>query len=338
MTKRVIGRESAIFSRARLFRVRRLVELLQEASVAGKVLNATELGALFGVSPRTVYRDLDLLRDDEGAPIAYDDKRKGFYLERDDWSFRPAPLNAQEVFALSVARNLLRPFSGTPLEMGLESVFAKIGETIPSHLKVDAAALTDRFSVLTDDHVETDPKTWASIAGFIERQEAIAIRYRKFDGSVSRYLIHPYGLIAYHGNWYVLAGRPRRERPSTFAVSRIRSLRATGRRFRRPEGLNAEEHFRDAFGITSSGETVEVRLRVRKTIAAYVEERIWHPTQQITRRRNGDLELCFSTDGWKELVRWILSWQPDVEVLEPAQLRKRIAEKLAAGMRVNRER
>ncbi len=27
--------------------------------------------------------------------------------------------------------------------------------------------------------------------------------------------------------------------------------------------------------------------------------------------------MTFETDGWKELVRWTLSWQPDIEVLEP---------------------
>ncbi len=35
----------------------------------------------------------------------------------------------------------------------------------------------------------------------------------------------------------------------------------------------------------------------------------------------------------KELVRWVLSWMPDVKVLAPKSLRDRIAEKLQAGLR-----
>jgi predicted DNA-binding transcriptional regulator YafY len=71
-------------------------------------------------------------------------------------------------------------------------------------------------------------------------------------------------------------------------------------------------------------------LRFAPTIATYIRERIWHPSQQITEQPDGSVELEFETAGWKELVRWILSWHPDVEVLEPLRLRERIREKLNA--------
>ena len=38
------------------------------------------------------------------------------------------------------------------------------------------------------------------------------------------------------------------------------------------------------------------------------------------------------TTGRKELIRWILSWMPDVKVLEPSSLHDRIVEKLRAGL------
>jgi len=42
--------------------------------------------------------------------------------------------------------------------------------------------------------------------------------------------------------------------------------------------------------------------------------------------------MQLETTGWKELVRWILSWMPDVKVLSPESLRTRIAEKLQDGI------
>ncbi len=39
------------------------------------------------------------------------------------------------------------------------------------------------------------------------------------------------------------------------------------------------------------------------------------------------------TTGRKELVRWVLSWIPDVKVLAPKSLRDRIVEKLQDGLR-----
>ena len=79
---------------------------------------------------------------------------------------------------------------------------------------------------------------------------------------------------------------------------------------------------------------MRVHLRVSAKIATYVAERVWHPGQRITRRRDGSLDLRLKTRGWQELVRWILSWQPDVQVVAPAELRKRIEEKLREGLRL----
>ena len=44
------------------------------------------------------------------------------------------------------------------------------------------------------------------------------------------------------------------------------------------------------------------------------------------------VDLEFETGGWKELVRWILSWQPDVKVLAPRRLRERVNEKMKQAL------
>ena len=50
-------------------------------------------------------------------------------------------------------------------------------------------------------------------------------------------------------------------------------------------------------------------------------------------RRDGRVEMRLETTGRKELVRWVLSWMPDLKVLAPKSLRDRIAEKLRDGLR-----
>jgi predicted DNA-binding transcriptional regulator YafY len=49
-------------------------------------------------------------------------------------------------------------------------------------------------------------------------------------------------------------------------------------------------------------------------------------------KRDGSVELTLETAGWKELVRWILSWQPDVKVLSPCCLRDRVREKMRTAL------
>jgi predicted DNA-binding transcriptional regulator YafY len=61
-------------------------------------------------------------------------------------------------------------------------------------------------------------------------------------------------------------------------------------------------------------------------------EREWHPSQQFTRRPDGRVEMRLETSGRKELIRWVLSWMPDVRVLAPKSLKDRIEEKLRDGL------
>jgi predicted DNA-binding transcriptional regulator YafY len=42
--------------------------------------------------------------------------------------------------------------------------------------------------------------------------------------------------------------------------------------------------------------------------------------------------MSFETSGRKEVIRWVLSWMPDVKVLAPKNLRERIVEKLQDGL------
>jgi len=63
-----------------------------------------------------------------------------------------------------------------------------------------------------------------------------------------------------------------------------------------------------------------------------MKEREWHPSQQLHELEDGGLEMRIETTGRKELIRWILSWTPDVEVLAPYELRTRIEAKLQQGL------
>lgn len=80
-----------------------------------------------------------------------------------------------------------------------------------------------------------------------------------------------------------------------------------------------------------------VRLLFEPKLAVYITERQWHPSQEFRTRPDGRVEMRLETTGRKELVRWVLSWMPDVKVLAPKSLRDRIAEKLRDGLRAQQE-
>ena len=89
---------------------------------------------------------------------------------------------------------------------------------------------------------------------------------------------------------------------------------------------------REAFGITRSEKTFRVRLLFEPKLAVYIMERDWHPSQTFIRRPDGRVEMRLETSGRKELIRWVLSWMPDVQVLAPKTLKDQIEEKLRDGL------
>mgnify|MGYP001044445828 CR=1 FL=1 len=106
----------------------------------------------------------------------------------------------------------------------------------------------------------------------------------------------------------------------------------TGATFRRAPDFDATVYAREAFGITRGEKILRVRLLFESKVAVYIMEREWHPTQTFIQRADGRVEMCMATSGRQELIRWILSWMPDVRVLAPKSLKDRIEEKLRDGL------
>ncbi len=311
--------------------------MIRDGMSRGTYANARHFMEAFEVTRRTVLRDVDALRDDQGAPIEYDSSKKGYYLSDASWVLPPIRVSRQEVFAFSIAAKLLNAFRGTPLEVDMESLFEKIGHSLEGTITLNPGALTEHLTVIGEDYVEQDPAMWLAISEATDRRERVDMSYQRFDGTVKRYRLEPYHLLAYHGNWYVLGRSLASGRVATFAISRIRELLPTGEFFVIDEAFDLQAHLDGAFGIVQGEEPFRVRLRFAPTIAAYIRERVWHPSQRIEEQADGSTDLAFETAGWKELVRWILSWQPDVQVLEPLRLRERIREKLQAGLEAGLE-
>jgi predicted DNA-binding transcriptional regulator YafY len=98
-------------------------------------------------------------------------------------------------------------------------------------------------------------------------------------------------------------------------------------RFDRPPDFRLDDYLADAFNIFRGpdGQRHRVRLRFTGEAAKYVAERTWHPTQTTEPTPDGSLVLTFELSHLQEITRWALSWGRDCIVLEPDELRARVA-------------
>ena len=211
-------------------------------------------------------------------------------------------------------------------------MLAKIGDSLRGTVSLDVESLTDQFTVLAEDHARVEPGVWQRAGRAINQRERLRLRYQRFDGVIRDYLLEPCHLVAYHGNWYLLALNTAAGRMETFALSRCRSLAGTGQHFPRPVAFDPKTFFKDAFGISQADQSWSVRLFFAREVATYIRERTRHSSQQLRQRRDGTVELRIQTSSRKELTRWILSWMPHVRVLAPRQLQERVRERMREGL------
>ena len=81
------------------------------------------------------------------------------------------------------------------------------------------------------------------------------------------------------------------------------------------------------------GPRIEVELIFEKGTAAWAKDRVWHPSQQLTRVPGGKLRMTITIADSRELVGWVLSFGSGVRVVRPESLRtavKQEAEKICA--------
>jgi proteasome accessory factor B len=103
-------------------------------------------------------------------------------------------------------------------------------------------------------------------------------------------------------------------------------------RFPRPEDFDLQKHLSKSFGVYQGDGEVCVTVRFLPSVARYVEESTWHPSQKLTKQRDGSLIAEFTLDGTEEIKRWIMSFGKHARVLEPASLRLEIIEELTCSL------
>jgi predicted DNA-binding transcriptional regulator YafY len=109
----------------------------------------------------------------------------------------------------------------------------------------------------------------------------------------------------------------------TFILDRIKLLRMTKERFDPPRDFSLDDFMCHSFQVMHD-ELYTVRVRISPGWARWVGEKIWHESQKAKKNSDGSLELSFRIAGLDEIKRWILSFGPEAQVLEPSRLKQMV--------------
>jgi predicted DNA-binding transcriptional regulator YafY len=313
------------------FSLERIVAL-DQAVRAGKYPNAGTIARALEVGHRTVQRDVEFMRDRLGAPLAFDSRRNGYYYAEPDYRLPVLSLTEGELVALFLAERALQQYRGTPYAADLARAFRKVTLGLSDQVTVDLGHLGEAHSFRTTASSGLDPGLFRDLAAAIRGRRRLALRYftASRDQETARE-VDPYHLASVDGQWYLVGHCHLRGEVRMFAPGRIRALEPTGATFEPPAGFRIDDYLSMSFAVLRGGEGEVHRVRLRFTGEAvkYVQERPWHASQTLEPVGDGGLLLSMELGHLREVERFALSWGADCEVLEPAELRERVARHLA---------
>jgi proteasome accessory factor B len=307
---------------------RRLHQLKTMLNSSGGV-TMYEIAERLGVSVRTAIRYMRALEKAEEPVYADADGRKKVYRLRPNAKYETLTLNAGQMLALFVCRRTFDFLDGTGLKEDLDDVFAQLEATL-RRKDFGKVRNLDRkvFDVNEAPHIyEGRIEDMNAITTALLRDERLRIRHASVGEGGSRFVVDPYTLLIYKKGVYLVGYSHHHEAIRTFALDGIRAaVWLKGDRFEYPADYDPARLTEGAFGLVS-GERCRVRIRFDKSVARYLRRRRWHPTQKLAATHDG-IELVMDVASSFEVDNWILSFGDKATVIEPADLRERIAAQL----------
>lgn len=308
-------------------RIHRLLRIIMTVQ-SERGWTAPRMALEMGVTERTIYRDLEVLRE-TGVPIDFD-QESGGYAIRGDFFLPPVALSTEEALAMIV---LCRHVAGKDQIPFLEPAWraaSKLRQHLPRdlHDEVDAVgqhiAIRMAPSTPSDDHRDV----YARMQTAITSRCAVQCRYESAhsDGDPAAFEFHPYALFFGVRAWYAIGWHAGRSALRSLKLSRFTSVQPTDTPYEIPEDFSLDDYLGDAWRMIRGETTYDVELRFTPDFADTVSETHWHASQETELNDDGSLTFRCRVSGLDEIVWWVLSMGPHCRVVGPTELADRVAD------------
>lgn len=308
---------------ARLFRLQQLLHHAVDGMTVKQLANQ------LGVSPRTVQRDLVTLQCDMDVPLTQNGRRYGII---GTYILPPITFSLHEARVLLIAARLFLRYSDEADPHGisaLERLTRALPPPVAEQIQRCTAALRNkppskRFIKV----LESVTEAWA-------RQRLLRIRYYSRARPVPHEaLVEPYLLEASAPGYstYLIGYSRTHDEVRTFKIERIEEAEMLDEVFQRKADARLEDAIANSWGIVWADDEQweEVHLKFSPAVASRVREATWHPSQRVFPSQDGSCSVVMRLPSLVEIVPWVRSWGPDVQVIKPEALRELIAREAVA--------
>lgn len=315
----------------RIYDLHRILSQARFAVPLGQILEKMEC------SRATFNRVKRHMAEFLGAPIIYDRSEGGYRYQSDREGQYELPgtwFNQQEIYALVLMQSLLEQAGSGLLSHQLAPIRQRFDQLL-SKSAITPDGLSGKIRLLNINYRNVPHHHFDGIAHALLTQLAMQIEYAARSTRTTGWRdISPQRLLCYRGNWYLDAWCHQRQALRTFALECIKSIKPSTQPFNAIADQQLDEHFTPSYGIFSGPPTEVAKLRIAEGMAHRVRDELWHPQQTLEEQADGSIVLSipFRIEQPEELIRDVLGFGEQLQVIAPPALRQLVTQKLTKAL------
>ena len=281
-----------------------------------RVVRAQELADRFGISLRTVYRDVRSL-EEAGVPIGAE-AGVGYFLT--DYHLPPVMFTSAEASALLMGGKLIEKWADASVRTECESALYKIKSVLKRSDQERLDDLDAHIAVAKPRHRQPySDGLLTHIQHAIAQNNVLLLRYHsQYNDAETEREVEPVGLHHYRMGWHLIAFCRTRQDYRDFRVDRIRELTNTGQRFARPERLSLQDYLNR---MGKDWDIFEATIVLPKSMIRFMQEERYAYGFQHEEDLGDQVRMFFQTPYLEGLARWLLMYGNAVTIEQSEALR-----------------
>jgi predicted DNA-binding transcriptional regulator YafY len=326
----------------------RYLSMLSHVPCRPRKVTARELAAKlnadgFDIHTRSIERDLHKLSSSGQFPLVSDEGRPAGWSWRDrDARLTFPQMDAGTALTCELVSRYLKPVLPRAMARHLEADFAQARRTLNQLGATPLGKWSKRIAVLPQGHQLLPPRILDGVSEVV--YEAL-LKGKRFEadylaldaGKEGRYVFNPQGLVYRQGVLYLVATLWDYEDVRQFALHRMANATLLVASAVALEGFDLQQYVEDEKGFDlPAGRKIVLELRVVSWLAQHLDECRLAMDQTIKPLPGPDqtFRVRATLVETEQMYWWLRSLGPEVEVLRPVALRRRMAGDLNAAARL----
>jgi predicted DNA-binding transcriptional regulator YafY len=193
-----------------------------------KFVTAESISEKFGISVRTVYRDVKALCE-QGVPLSFEQHRGYFIVQ--GYFLPPVSFSFEEASAMLLMEKMVYGFADRSVHTNYSSALNKIKTVLKTSQKEKLETLASNIRLQLPACVNNDFDYLTILQDAISVKHMVEMEYKNNNNEVSKRVVEPIGLIFYAFSWHLVGWCHMRQDYRDFKIVRILKLKTTGASF-----------------------------------------------------------------------------------------------------------